>query len=427
MSPIPAFMRCLAVMAVLGLTSAAPEIKKRACASISPKANPTMMSGYTAKVVANGLKTPREIIFDPKGNLLVIEQGGGGIKLITLTDNGGTDVCQASAKTLVADRALNHGLEITPDGKWLFASSVASVFAWPYDAAAGTVGTKKTVVTGMSISGPYHLTRTLRIPPMNPDVILVQRGSDGNIDSAQTATSGGRSQTRIFNIESILATGVDFQSGKLLGWGLRNSVGWGQDPTTGAIWSVENSADDIKKGGKDVHTNNPAEELNYHGLLNDTSSAEFGSNYGYPSCFSVWETSSLGSKVGQQVSIDASVGASTDADCAKKTAPRLVFPAHTAPLDIKFKKDGSAAFVTFHGSWDRSPPDGYRLSKIEFKNGMPVQPSTSTSAAINIMQNGAMGSCPNSCFRPTGLAWDSKDRLFMSSDTTNEIFIIGGV
>lgn len=93
-------------MAVLGLTSAAPEIKKRACANISPKANPTLMSGYTAKVVANGLKTPREIIFDPKGNLLVIEQGGGGIKLITLTDNGGTDVCQSSAKTLVADRSV---------------------------------------------------------------------------------------------------------------------------------------------------------------------------------------------------------------------------------------------------------------------------------------------------------------------------------
>lgn len=56
-------------------------------------------------------------------------------------------------------------------------------------------------------------------------------------------------------------------------------------------------------------------------------------------------------KVGQQTVIDASVGSPTDADCLKRQAPRLVFPAHTAPIDIKFKKDGSAAFVSFHGSW----------------------------------------------------------------------------
>lgn len=75
---------------------------------------------------------------------------------------------------------------------------------------------------------------------------------------------------------------------------------------------------------------------------------------------------------------------------------------------------------------DRNPPDGYRLSRIAFKDGQPVEPSTSTTAAVNIMQNSNLGSCPNSCFRPTSMAWDSKDRLFMTSDTTGEIFIIGG-
>lgn len=76
---------------------------------------------------------------------------------------------------------------------------------------------------------------------------------------------------------------------------------------------------------------------------------------------------------------------------------------------------------------DRNPPDGYRLSRIAFSaDGQPTAASTSTSAAVNIMQNSNVGSCPGSCFRPTGLAWDSKDRLFMTSDTTNEIFVIGG-
>ncbi len=134
---------------------------------------------------------------------------------------------------------LNHGLEITPDGKWIFASSVGVVNAYPYDPATGTVGAKKTVITGMSISGGYHLTRTLRIAKTNPDLLIVQRGSDGNIDAATVDTSSGRSQVRVFNISSILATPVDYsKNGDVLGFGLRNSVGWGQHPITGAIVSI---------------------------------------------------------------------------------------------------------------------------------------------------------------------------------------------
>lgn len=42
----------------------------------------------------------------------------------------------------------------------------------------------------------------------------------------------------------------------------------------------------------------------------------------------------------------------TDEWCASDTEePRLTFPAHTAPLDVKFLNDGSAAFISFHGSW----------------------------------------------------------------------------
>jgi hypothetical protein len=116
-------------------------------------------------------------------------------------------------------------------------------------------------------------------------------------------------------------------------------------------WSVENSADDIKKGGKDVHTNNPAEELNFHGLFNDPSNPLIGANFGYPACFSTWDPTTLGNTVGTQTTIDASVGNPSQAECAKRIAPKLVFLAHTAPVDIKFKKDGSAAYITFHGSW----------------------------------------------------------------------------
>jgi hypothetical protein len=80
------------------------------------------------------------------------------------------------AVLLLMPPQLNHGLEITPDGKTIFVSSIASVFAYDYDAAAGTVWTKKAVITDMSIPGPYHLTRTLRIPKSDPNILIVQRG-----------------------------------------------------------------------------------------------------------------------------------------------------------------------------------------------------------------------------------------------------------
>jgi glucose/arabinose dehydrogenase len=92
-----------AIVALLGLASAAPELKKRACPAVAPQVKPVMSGGYTATVVAKGFKTPREMVFDPSGNMLVINQGGGGLSRITWTDNGGLDVCSSSIKTLVND------------------------------------------------------------------------------------------------------------------------------------------------------------------------------------------------------------------------------------------------------------------------------------------------------------------------------------
>lgn len=63
--------------------------------------NPTMASGYQSKVLINGLRVPRHIALDSQGNLLVAEQGGGGIRRIVLEDNGGINVCVASSQTLI--------------------------------------------------------------------------------------------------------------------------------------------------------------------------------------------------------------------------------------------------------------------------------------------------------------------------------------
>ena len=71
------------------------------------------------------------------------------------------------------------------------------------------------------------------------------------------------------------------------------------------------------------------------------------------------------------------------------------------------------------------PLPGYKLSVVEFQNGEPVAPSTSKTAAVDIMSNADVTKCyDTTCFRPVGLAWDSDGRLFMSSDETGEIYAI---
>lgn len=236
--------------------------------------------------------------------------------------------------------------------------------------------------------------------------------------------------------------------------GLRNSVGVAEEPITGGIYSVENSVDQISRDNRDVHQDNPAEEMNYHGFLNGTEYALQGSNYGYPNCMAAWRPDLLPNNtnitVGTQFKLDDFP--TTDATCMNdRTPPRLSFQAHMAPLDLKFNPDGSAAWVTFHGSWydvpfscsfsfssptasfsdnsltsprDRTNPTGYKLSVIEFAAGAPVAPANSSTAAIDIFANADNSACPDGCFRPVAMAWDKQGRLFVSSDATGEIYMI---
>lgn len=48
------------------------------------------------------------------------------------------------------------------------------------------------------------------------------------------------------------------------------------------------------------------------------------------------------------------------ADCSEAIVQAAVLPfhPHMAPLDILFNEKGTAAWVTFHGSWDSKPPVG---------------------------------------------------------------------
>ncbi|CAN8098108.1 unnamed protein product [Discula destructiva] len=415
------------VTALLGTTLAQSSPNSTCPTVLTPSYEPPVVgSGWTAQLFANGLTKPRGIVFDTNGALLVVQQGMG-IWRVTFADYGGTCLVVNEAKAVVQDNDLNHAIQLSADGRTLYASTSNDVFTWPYNAADGTVGDSQTLITNMSNTG--HVSRTLLLSQKEPSTLVVSRGSSENMDLVAQQLTSGHSQIRAFDIGNLPAgRPYDYASeGRLLGWGLRNSVGVAEHPSTGGIFSVENSADQVERSGTDIHVDNPGEEMNWHGFLNG-STEDQGGNYGYPDCFAVWSTDipERGNMTtGSQFALDPGSSTLNDSTCAQdRMAPRLTFQAHTAPLDMLFNTGGTAAYITFHGSWDRPSAVGYKLSTIPFADGQPVAAPDSTNATADILSNADLSKCPDECFRPVGLAWDSQGRLFMSSDATGEIYVL---
>jgi len=198
---------------------------------------------------------------------------------------------------------------------------------------------------------------------------------------------------------------------------------------------VENSSDEIHRiidgNSVDVHTDNPAEKLNYLG----DPSKENTQWYGYPTCYAVWKPSDFTDrtfKVGDQFVMEPNSTFTDDTCKAKAVAPKLVMQAHSAPLDIQFSSDSKTAYITFHGSWNREPTTGYKVVQVPFSKSVDggYLPSASISSVgyTDIFWNSDPSKCSTTyCFRPVSIAVDKYDRLYVSSDAAGEgeIFILG--
>lgn len=210
------------------------------------------------------------------------------------------------------------------------------------------------------MEGGGHVTRTILLSQKAPGWMVVSHGSDGNLDSNALNITTGSAQVKAFYISNLTNSSLPLdyvKDGILLGAGLRNSVGLAEEPS-GGIWGVDNSADDLERDGTDIHENNPGEELNFLGQLPsspDNASTAGTPNYGYPTCFALWDTTIPNQsdlEVGSHFALTSQGGTNDDAWCEAETIkPRLTLHPHSAPLDIGFNKDGSTAYVAFHGSW----------------------------------------------------------------------------
>ncbi|KAI1452489.1 hypothetical protein F4805DRAFT_472350 [Annulohypoxylon moriforme] len=427
-------IRTTSIVTVLLITVRGFTIPSSCPGISSPRYQFELAKGWSAAKVADGIHSPRGLVVDGEGRLLVVEKGVG-ISQHAVDTNG----CITSSRVLISMSALNHGIYLGKDDTFLYASSVSTVFRWVYDLKSGnTSGSPVTVISGMA--NEDHVSRTLIIPPNRPDLLIVSRGSNSNLDYATINPSTARSIVKVFDMMKVPIGGYDYaKDGWNAGYGLRNEVGLVFDGSN-MLWGVENSADQLTREvngiSTDIHTDNPAEKLNF---LGDVATPN-NNWYGYPSCFAIWRpdpaivdsTTTREVGVGQQFVLAPNT-TFNDTTCAYMAKPpRLVFQAHTAPLDAKFDMPKyENMFVTLHGSWNRDPPVGYKLVAVPFtrlsQGGYdPVAPANSNTGYVDIFYPPNEGNCSSStCTRPVGLVFDAAGRLYMTSDTSGEIFMLG--
>jgi glucose/arabinose dehydrogenase len=104
--------------------------------------------------------------------------------------------------------------------------------------------------------------------------------------------------------------------------------------------------------------------------------------------------------------------------------PALMYTAHAAPMAMVFYTGNQFpadyqgdAFVAFRGSWNRSTPAGYKVSRIRFDNGQPT--------AFEDFLTGFLLDRGRSHFaRPVGLTVTTDGALLVSDDTNGVIYIV---
>ena len=225
-----------------------------------------------------------------------------------------------------------HGFTIN-----LFASGVSGVrylALGPSGAVYASlpgVSTPVTLVSGLPSGG--HSTRTVVFGPDN--LMYVAVGSSCNLCNDPLPRA------------AVTRYNLDGSNPHTFATGLRNSVGLAFNPATGELWANNNDRDYL---GDDL----PPEHVN---ILKD------GRWYGWPQCY-------LPGKPNPEYN---------GFDCSGVEPPALTVQAHSAPLGLafytgtRFPSDYQGdAFMTYHGSWNRSTPTGAKVVRVHVANGRPT-------------------------------------------------------
>jgi glucose/arabinose dehydrogenase len=323
---------------------------------------PVAPEGFVVTRFASGIKSPRNMIITPNGDVLVVlsnsERSAVESVANAVTGKSKSEVPGKSANTILLYRDANH------DGKPELTSTFLSGLNQPYGMlvignsfyVANTDGILQfpykpgdTKITGqgkkiLSLpAGGYnnHWTRNL-IANADKNKIYVTVGSGSNV-----AEHGIENEVRRANILQINPDGT---GEKVYASGLRNPVGVDWAPVTNVLWTAVNERDEL------------GDEL----VPDYITSVKEGAFYGWPYSY-----------YGQNE--DPRLKGQNPEMVKKAIAPDVPVGAHTASLGLAFYKSTKfptkyqgGAFIGQHGSWNRSALSGYKVAFVPFKNGKPA-------------------------------------------------------
>jgi glucose/arabinose dehydrogenase len=368
---------------------------------------PQAMAPLKISALATGLQHPRFVYSLPNGDILIVEgngpaapvfrpkeiimnmvqgfggstaKGGNRITLVRPGANG------APAQQTVFLENLKSPFGVSLVGNDLYVANADALMRYPYkegDTKITDAGTKIADLPGGPIN--HHWTKSL-LASADGSKLYVGVGSNSNI----TENGIGAEMNRADILEFDRASGAM----RVYASGLRNPNSMQWEPTSKAMWTVVNERDEI---GPDL-------------VPDYLTSVKEGAFYGWPYSY-----------YGHHV--DVRVKPQRPDMVAKAIAPDYALGSHVAPLGLVFNNPGSGAmpaslgegaFVGEHGSWDRSPPSGYKVVFVPFSNGMPA--GKPVDVVTGFLADGkAKG-------RPVGLALDRSGALLIADDVGNTVW-----
>ncbi|HEU0151463.1 MAG TPA: sorbosone dehydrogenase family protein [Bradyrhizobium sp.] len=366
---------------------------------------PTVPQGLQVQALATSLEHPRSLYVLPNGDVLVVESNGpkapvfrpkdiitgwvqwfAGAKAkdanrITLIRNGDG---AREQRTVFLDH-LNSPFGVALVGHDLYVANTDAIVRYPYQDGQTSItapGTKVTDLPGGPID--HHWTKALLASP-DGSKLYVGVGSNSNI--GENGIGAEFERAAIWEVDR--ASGAH----RIFASGVRNPTGLQWAPETGKLWAIANERDEI---GPDL-------------VPDYLTSVKDGGFYGWPYSY-----------YGQH--LDPRIMPQRPDLVASAIAPDYALSSHVAPLGLAMSTGTNlpanyreGAFVGEHGSWDRTPLNGYKVVFVPFSGGKPSGPAEDVVTGFLDANSHARG-------RPVGLAMDRSGALLIADDVGNTVW-----
>lgn len=331
--------------------------------------------GFEISVFAKDLENPRMMRVADDGTLYVTRRENGDVLMLRDTDGDGS----ADMQEVVAERKDMHGIEI--DGDDVYLMTVNEVFrASRQD--DGRLGELEMIADDFP-EGGQHPNR------------MVVMGPDGKLYLSVGSTCNACGETNEENA-TIVSVAPDGSDRKIYASGLRNTIGYGFHPTSGQLYGFDHGIDWL--GDNEQH-----EEFN---RINDDA------RYGWPYVYGM-------SRFNPQ---DTPPNSSFSDYAEGSEEPIGLHVPHSAPMQMAFytgdafpNEYNGDAFVAFRGSWNRQPPSGYEVMRVDFEEGEPIAMEPFLTGFL--MEDEESPTGWGHMGRLAGLAQGPDGALYLSDDT----------